>query len=115
MAYDEGFEARIDEITDEWESYEKKKMFGGICYLLSGNMAFGIWKDYLIVRCGRERHAECLNNAHTKVFDVTGKPMSGWVMVAPDGVEDDSELSKWIKIGDEYASSLPSKKVLLNL
>jgi TfoX/Sxy family transcriptional regulator of competence genes len=113
MAYDEGLEARIDEITDGWENYEKKKMFGGICYLRSGNMAFGIWKDYLIVRCGRDRHTECLRQEHTKAFDVTGKPMSGWVMVAPEGVEEDSELMKWIGTGDEYSASLPSKKLTL--
>ncbi len=111
MAYDEGLETRIDEIIDGRKGYEKKKMFGGICYLKSGNMTFGIWKDYLIVRCGLKRHGECLRQKHTKEFDVTGKSMSGWVMVAPEGVEEDRELTKWIGIGDEYCSSLPCKKL----
>ena len=111
MAYDEGLEARIDEVIDGWEGYEKKKMFGGICYLRSGNMAFGIWKDYLIVRCGSDRHSECLNREHTKEFDVTGRSMSGWVMVAPEGVEEEGELLNWMKVGDRYSSSLPGKRI----
>jgi hypothetical protein len=109
MAYDEGLEARMDEIMEEWERYEKKRMFGGTCYLKGGNMAFGIWKDSLIVRCGTARHKECLSRRHTKAFDVTGKPMSGWVIVAPPGFEEDLELEKWMRIGDDYSSTLPSK------
>jgi hypothetical protein len=111
VAYDQGLEARIDEIVDGWEDYEKKKMFGGICYLRSGNMSFGIWKDFLIVRCGSERHTECLSQKNVKPFDITGKPMSGWVMVAPEGLEEDDELEGWIKKGAGFAESLPRKKV----
>jgi hypothetical protein len=110
MAYDEGLEARIDEIVDGWADYEKKRMFGGICYLRAGNMSFGIWKDYLIVRCGPNRHAECLARTHVKPFDITGKAMSGWVMVAPEGLEEDEELERWINVGGGFAESLPSKK-----
>ena len=109
MAYDEGMEARIDEMMEEWEHYEKKRVFGGICYLNSGNMAFGIWKDHLIVRCGPEAHSTCLSKENTKPFDVTGKPMSGWIMVAPPGIEEDADLEKWLRIGDEFSSSLPPK------
>jgi len=111
MAYDEGLEARIDEIMEGWERYEKKRMFGGICYLKSGNMAFGIWRDDLIVRCGSERHKECLRKKNVKEFDVTGRCMSGWVMVAPEGVEEDSKLEKWMLTGDAYASCLPPKRL----
>jgi hypothetical protein len=109
MAYDEGMETRIDEIMEEWEHYEKKRMFGGICYLNSGNMAFGIWKDHLIVRCGSKAYGACLREENTKPFDVTGKAMSGWVMVAPPGIEEDADLERWMRIGDEFSSSLPPK------
>jgi hypothetical protein len=109
MAYDEGLEARIDEIVDGWQDYEKKKMFGGICYLRSGNMSFGIWRDYLIVRCGSDRHAECLSRKHAKPFDITGKPMSGWVMVEAEGLEEDDQLEGWVTIGAGFAESLPRK------
>ncbi len=110
MAYDTGLEARIDEIVDDWEGYEKKKMFGGVCYLRSGNMAFGIWKDHLIVRCGPDRQNECLNRQYAKPFDVTGKAMAGWVMLAPDGFEDDDALEEWIGIGARFTESLPRKR-----
>ncbi len=110
MAYDEGTEARIDELVEDWVDYEKKRMFGGICYLKSGNMAFGIWRDHLIVRCGAERHKEYLRKKNVKEFDVTGKPMSGWIMVAPEGIEEDQHLEKWIRVGDVYASALPPKR-----
>ena len=109
MAYDEGMEARIDEIMEEWEHYEKKRMFGGICYLKRGNMAFGIWKDHLIVRCGSKAGEACLSEENTKPFDVTGRAMSGWVMVAPLGIEEDPDLEKWMRIGDEFSSSLLPK------
>jgi hypothetical protein len=111
MAYDEGLEARIEELMDGWEDYEKKRMFGGICYLKSGNMAFGIWKDCLIVRCGPGRHEECLGREHTKEFDITGRSMSGWVMVSSEGVEDDGDLMDWMTAGDQFSSSLPAKRM----
>jgi hypothetical protein len=110
MAYDQGLEARIDEIVEGWENYEKKKMFGGICYLKAGNMSFGIWKEYLIVRCGAARHAACLAQKNTREFDVTGKSMAGWVMVSPEGLEEDSALEKWIRTGHEFSTTLPPKK-----
>jgi len=110
MAYDKGMEARIDEIMEGWGRYEKKRMFGGICYLNSGNMAFGIWKDDLIVRCGPDAFRACLSDENSKPFDVTGKPMSGWVMVAPPGIEEDADLERWMRIADGFASSLPPKR-----
>ena len=110
MAYDKGLEARIDEMLEGWERYEKKKMFGGICYLKSGNMSLGIWQDYLIIRCGAGQYKSCLTRKHAKQFDVTGKALSGWVMVSPEGIETDRELEQWMRIGDSYSSSLPPKK-----
>jgi hypothetical protein len=112
VAHDKGLESRIDEMLDDREGYQKKKMFGGICYLKRGSMSFGIWRDFLIVRCGLERQEDCLSRPHTKVFDVTGKAMSGWVMVLPEGVEDDHDLEEWLLVGEEYATSLPPKKGL---
>jgi hypothetical protein len=109
MPYDMGLEARIDELFAEVRAYRKKRMFGGICYLNRGNMAFGIWKDRLIVRCGPQRYAECLKKKHTAQFDITGKAMAGWVMVAPEGFGEDEELRNWLALGDGFAASLPPK------
>jgi hypothetical protein len=109
MPYDIGLETRIDEFFAEARAYRKKKMFGGICYLKCGNMAFGIWKDRLIVRCGLARYTECLRKKHVGLFDITGKAMAGWVMVEPDGFEEDRALKAWLKIGDAFASTLVPK------
>ncbi len=88
---------------------EKKKMFGGICYLLKGNMAFGIYKDSLIVRMDKEQGEKSLNERNVKPFDITGRPMTGWIMVQEAGWNSDSGLAKWINVGKQFALSLPEK------
>ncbi len=109
MAYDVALERRIDLLADTWSGLAKRKMFGGIGYLLAGNLAFGIWKHSLMVRCGPERQAECLRERHTGRFDVTGRPMKGWLLVDPAGFATEAALRRWLTIGYEFASSLPEK------
>jgi len=111
MSYNTKLEEKIDAAMKRWQNVAKKKMFGGVCYLLKGNMCFGIWKDFLIVRMDRERGAQSLANATVKSFDITGKPMAGWIMVQEAGWKNQAALRKWIDIGKEYAVSLPGKKV----
>ena len=84
-------------------------MFGGICYLFNGNMACGILNDDLIVRVGPERYQHYLSKPHTRKFDITGRPMKGWVMVDYNGLESDNDLSAWLRLGVEFALSLPPK------
>lgn len=109
MPHDAGLEARIDEIFAEAKGCQKKKMFGGICFLRNGHMAFGIWKDHLIVRCGPDRYRNCLKNKHARVFDITGRAMTGWVMVAPEGLGEDDELLEWLALGEAFAATLTPK------
>ena len=109
MAYDTQLEARIDLLSLNWPGLAKKAMFGGKGYLMRGNMAFGIWHDHLVVRCGPLRHAEYLTQAHVAEFDITGKPMTGWLMVRPEGIDSDDALLPWLEIGRDFAASLPSK------
>jgi TfoX/Sxy family transcriptional regulator of competence genes len=109
MPYDEGLAQRIDEILGEASGLVQKKMFGGICYLAEGNMACGIYKEYLIVRVGPEKYEDALQQPNTKVFDITGKVMKGWVMVSEAGYEDDHDLQKWLDQGLAFARSLPPK------
>lgn len=113
MAYDEGLAQRIQEILEETKGLKsgvaEKKMFGGICYLTDGNMAFGIIKEYLIVRVGPDEYTKALEQPHTKVFDITGRVMKGWVMVSPEGYDADDDLGRWIARGIRYAASLPPK------
>jgi hypothetical protein len=109
MPHDRELEARIDLISLNWPGLAKKSMFGGIGYLARGNMAFGVWRDHLVVRCGPDSHAACLARPHTRPFDVTGRPMSGWLMVAPEGLEADADLADWLARGRDFATTLPEK------
>jgi hypothetical protein len=72
-------------------------------------MACGVHKDELIVRVGSEGFVDALNRPGARPFDITGKPMNGWVMVKPTGIETDQALREWIVLGLDYAKSLPLK------
>jgi TfoX/Sxy family transcriptional regulator of competence genes len=109
MPYDTTLEKKIDDVASSWDALEKKKMFGGICYLINGNMCFGIWKDNLVVRMSPELAVEKLKNQSVKEFDVTGKPMKGWVMVGKDAWQHTKELVSWLDIGKSFALALPMK------
>jgi TfoX/Sxy family transcriptional regulator of competence genes len=89
--------------------FVEKKMFGGIGFLLNGNMACGVNKDDLIVRIDPEKQDTLLKKPDAKPFDLTGKPMKGWLLVGTDGCKTDKQLSAWVKEGTEFASTLPSK------
>ena len=87
MAYDEGLAHLVREILEEMPDFEEKKMFGGLCFLLHGNMDCGILNNDLIVRVGPEHYEDSLKLPDTRKFDITGKPMKGWVMVSGDGCD----------------------------
>jgi TfoX/Sxy family transcriptional regulator of competence genes len=87
----------------------EKRMFGGVGYLVHGNMACGVNKGSLIVRVGPDAYERALARPHVKVFDMTGRPMSGWVMVAPEGCSTDEVLRKWVEEGITFALTLPAK------
>jgi hypothetical protein len=88
---------------------EEKKMFGGIGFLMQGNMACGVHGGDLIVRVGREQYEAALARPHVRPFDMTGRPMAGWVMVAPQGWEEDHDLKARIGQGVAFARTLPAK------
>ena len=89
--------------------FVEKKMFGGVGFLIGGNMACGVNKNDLIVRVDPEKHSELLKKSHAKPFDLTGRPMKGWLVVEADGMKTDKQLSTWVKEGVEFASTLPPK------
>ena len=110
MAFSEALAERIRQGLPRRKGVVEKKMFGGIGFLLHGNMLVGVWKDSLIVRLGPEKGEEALLEPHVKEFDITGKPMKNWVLVEPEGVEDDEQLSGWIQRAVKFVGKLPAKE-----
>ncbi len=108
MAYDLKLAERIRLQLDGVPVVEKK-MFGGVGFMLSGNLACGVNKDNLLVRVDPEKHTALLKKSHAKPFDMTGRPMKGWLLVEADGIKTDKQLSAWVKEGVEFASTLPPK------
>lgn len=109
MAYDEGLAHRIREILHEQPGLVEKKMFGGVGFMLHGNMACGVNKENLIVRIGPDKYEVAMTGPNTRPFDLTGRPMTGWVIVEPDGFESDAALKHWVQQGVDFALSLPPK------
>jgi TfoX/Sxy family transcriptional regulator of competence genes len=109
MAYDEQIDTRIRRIVSSWENTDDKRMFGGVCHLVRGNMFCGVYKGFLILRLGEENAEDVLRLSSVKPFDITGRPMRGWVMVNREGFQTDSELRAWLDKAREFAETLPSK------
>ena len=84
-------------------------MFGGVAFMLEGNMAVGVHKDSLMVRVGPDAHHETLAETGVSVFDITGRPMKGWLLVDSDSIANDSILGGWIDKRIAFAASLPPK------
>lgn len=109
MAYNEALARRVRGIVSRKKGIAEKKMFGGVGFLLNGNMLVGVWKEFLIVRLGPEVGAKALQDPFVIEFDITGKPMKGWVMVVPEGITDDGQLKKWIQQASKFVETLPAK------
>jgi TfoX/Sxy family transcriptional regulator of competence genes len=109
MPYNEEIETRIKKIVSGWKKTDAKKMFGGVCHLLNGNMFCGVYKDFLILRLGEKKSKGVLELPFTKPFDITGRPMKGWVMVEREGFSSDSELRAWLDKAKSFVKTLPSK------
>ena len=108
MAFDETLAQRIRDALARKKNIEERKMFGGICFLLNGNMLVGVWKDSLIARLGPDQGEEALLEPHVKAFDITGKPMKNWILVEPEGVVED-QLKDWIQRAVKFVGKLPAK------
>lgn len=109
MAYDKKLEERLGKLTGGRKDIQPRKMFGGVGYLLRGNMCFGIWKDYLIIRVGEEQAEKDFKLKGTKPFDITGRAMKGWVMVAPQAMKTPASLKKWVDQAVKFVEKLPRK------
>jgi TfoX/Sxy family transcriptional regulator of competence genes len=109
MAFDENLAERIRTALARKKNIDEKKMFGGLAFMLNGNLLVGVWKNSLIVRLGDEQGEEALLEPHVKPFDITGKPMKNWVLVQPEGIEDDHQLKDWIQRAVKFVGKMPGK------
>jgi TfoX/Sxy family transcriptional regulator of competence genes len=109
MAYDEQLAERIRGALRGRDGVTERKMFGGIAFMVGGNMAVGVIRDDLIVRVGPDAHDDAVAQPNVRVFDFGGRPSRGMVYVAPDGVATDDELARWVDAGASTAASLPPK------
>ena len=109
MAYDEQLAERIRVALSGREGVRERKMFGGIAFMVGGNMAAGVIRDDLMVRVGPDSHDDALAQPHVREMDFAGRPMKGMIYVSADGVASDSELDRWVTAGAEFAASLPPK------
>jgi TfoX/Sxy family transcriptional regulator of competence genes len=109
MAYSESLAQRIRKRLGGLDGVEEKKMFGGLAFLLNGNMCVGVWKDSLLVRLDPGGAEDALRRAFVTQFAVAGRTMKGWVLVAPEGCEGDDALDEWILRAGTFVSTLPAK------
>ncbi len=84
-------------------------MFGGIAWMVNGNMACGIIGDDLMVRLDRDDAEAALTEEHVGPMEFTGRPMRGFILIEAEGIEGDADLGRWVDAGADFAESLPSK------
>jgi TfoX N-terminal domain len=109
MAFDQNLAARIRAHLGKRTGVAERKMFGGIIFMLRGNMCCGGHRDALIVRLGPDEAGAALAEPHTRVFDLTRRPMKAWVLVEAKGLAKDAQLGKWLDRAAGWAGSLPPK------
>jgi len=109
MAYDEGVAERIRDIFIDRDGVIEKKMFGGIAFMLRGHMCCGVINDTLMARVGPDQYPSALKKKHAREMDFTGKPMKGFVYVAPAGFETDQQLNEWVSLCERFVLTLPVK------
>ena len=109
MPFSESLAERIRTSLAPRRNIQEKKMFGGLAFLLNGNMLVGVWQTSLIARIGPEVYQTAILKPYVKEFNITGRSMTGWVLVDPEGVENDDQLKEWIEVAWRFVSSLPPK------
>jgi len=109
VAYDEQLAARIRTVLGDDPGVDERKMFGGVAFLLDGNMFVGLTGDDLMVRVGPESWADALAQPHAREMDFTGRSMRGYVYVDAAGTAEDDALAAWIERALDFVGSLPPK------
>ena len=106
---DEALVERIRPLLKRRRGYSEQKMFGGLCFMINGNMCVGPWKGGLVVRLPKEQHDQTQSEPFVRPMDISGKVMTGWALVTSDGIASDDDLKSWVRRGAKFAASLPPK------
>ena len=109
MAYSEQLANRVRKIAKARPTVTEKKMFGGLAFMLNGNMFCGVTQDFLMARVGPDHYDDSLAKPHVRIMDFTGRPMKGYVYIDPAGIATDQELQFWVELCADYALTLPPK------
>jgi TfoX/Sxy family transcriptional regulator of competence genes len=109
MAYDEALAERLSDALSDRDDVRERRMFGGIAFMVAGNMAVGVVEDRLMVRVGPDAYETLLDEPHARPMDFTGRPMKGFVYVESRGLTSDADLRGWVDRGVDFALSLPAK------
>ena len=109
MAYDEGLAQLIREQLEREEGLTERKMFGGLAFMINGNMCSGVVDDALMLRLGPAGHDDASRQPHSRPMDFTGRPLKGMVYVDPPGIESDGDLEAWLGRALSFVHSLPMK------
>ncbi|TAK06064.1 MAG: TfoX family protein [Candidatus Manganitrophaceae bacterium] len=110
MPYDKSLADRLQFFLKTRKDFSRKEMFGGVGFLLNGNMCVGVYKKFLILRLGKEEADRALKQKQANPFDITGRAMSGWVMVEKEGIRNEESLRKWVESAVDFVQTLPPKK-----
>lgn len=109
MPYKKEMDEKLSRLTSDWKNTSKKHMFGGTGYIMNGNMVVGVYKDYYILRLGKESAKKEINNPNIKLMDINGRAMKAWVMVKDDAFADEQELRDLIDKAKAFVSKMPPK------
>ena len=109
MAYDENLALRVRKLIGPTKGSSEREQFGGVAFLLRGNVACGIIGNELLVRVGPERHDEAMKSGDAKPFSLTGRPSRGWILVRESRVKAPASSKKWVEMGLAFAKTLPAK------
>ena len=107
MPFNKGIDKKVAQAIKAWGT-TRKKMFGGTCYILNGNMLCGVYKDYLILRLGEDQANKAMESEDVSPFNITGRSMKGWVMVGESGLGG-KKLADWLELAKVFVASLPQK------
>jgi TfoX/Sxy family transcriptional regulator of competence genes len=109
MPYDEGLAERLRVAFSTRKDVTERKMFGGIAFMVSGNMCCGVVNDTLMARVGPDQYEAALRRPLARRMDFTGKPLKGFVYVAPEVLGSDKDLADWVRLCLDFVATLPAK------